>query len=61
MRGMLKIYKTTTEWKVIKTSKVVMQNQTPILLHTVTKSNFKKILEVSNKHNFKLDKILRNF
>ena len=48
---------------VLKTSKVVTQNQPPILKHRDAKSltSIILILEVSNKHHCNLDKILRNF
>ena len=40
MRGILAVYEmyAKTEQKVLKSSKVVMQNQTPILVHRDTKS-----------------------
>ena len=40
--------------------KVVMQNQSPILIHNILISII-EILEVPNKHQSKLYEILRNF
>ena len=43
--------------KALKSSKIVMQNQIPILTHVDTKPKkyYNKILEVSSKPHFELD------
>ena len=65
MRGILKVYEmsTKTKQKVLKASKVVTRNQPPILIYRDAKSltSIIMILEVSNKHHSKLNKILRIF
>ena len=51
---------TETEWKVLETSKSVMQNQPPSLLHRDATSII-MIVEVSKNDHCKVDKIQRNF
>ena len=48
---------------VLKTSKAVMQNQTPTLIHidTISLTSIIMIVEVLNKHHCKLYEILINF
>ena len=65
MKGILKVHEmlTKTEEKVLKTSKIVTQNQPPILIHRVQNllTSILMIIEFANKHHCKFDKIQRKF